>query len=58
MTKGEILISSVAGKTFITENQLMENKEFVIEAKRLIKEGKYTMDQLIDKLVNWCNNNY
>jgi hypothetical protein len=29
MTKGEILISSVAGKTFITENLLMENKDFV-----------------------------
>ena len=27
MTKGEILISSVAGKTFITENLLMEKKE-------------------------------
>jgi hypothetical protein len=33
MTKGEILISSIAGKTFITENQLMENKDFVLEAK-------------------------
>ena len=53
MTKGEILISSVAGKTFITENQLMENKDFVIEAKRLIKQGTYTMDQLINELVSF-----
>jgi len=58
MTKGEILISSVAGKTFITENQLMENKDFVMEAKRLIKEGSYNMDQLVNKLVNWCKENY
>ena len=58
MTKGKILISSVAGKTFITENQLMENKDFVIEAKKLIKEGCYTMDQLVNKLVNWCKENY
>jgi hypothetical protein len=57
MTKGEILISSVAGKTFITENLLMENKEFVMEAKKLIKDGTYTMDQLVTKLVNWCENN-
>jgi len=58
MTRGEILISSVAGKTFITENQLMENKYFVMEAKKLIKEGCYTMDQLVNKLVNWCKENY
>ena len=58
MTRGEILISSVAGKTLITENQLMENKDFVIEAKRLIKKNCYTMDQLINKLVNWCKENY
>jgi hypothetical protein len=58
MTKGEILISSIAGKTFITENQLMENKDFVMETKRLIKQGTYTMDQLINELVNWCNKNF
>ena len=58
MTKGEILISSVAGKTFITETMLMQNKNFEIEAKRLIKKGCYNMDQLVDKLVKWCNNNY
>jgi len=58
MTKGEILISSVAGKTFITETMLMQNKNFVIETKRLIKKGCYNMDQLVDKLVKWCNNNY
>ena len=57
MTKVEILISSVAGKTFITENLLMENKDFVMEAKKLIKDGCYTMDQLVTKLVNWCENN-
>ena len=58
MTKGEMLVSSVAGKTFITENQLIENKDFIMEAKKLIKEGCYTMDQLINKLVKWCNENY
>jgi len=58
MTRGEILISLIAGKTFITENQLMQNKDFVIEAKKLIKKGCYTMDELVNKLVKWCNENY
>ena len=58
MTKGEILISLVAGKTFCNEAILMENENFVKEAKRLIKKGCYNMDQLVDKLVKWCNNNY
>ena len=58
MTKGEILISLVAGKTFCDEAILMEDENFVKEAKRLIKKGCYNMDQLVDKLVKWCNNNY
>ncbi len=58
MTKGEILISLVAEKTFIDESILMEDENFVEEAKRLIKKGCYNMDQLVDKLVKWCNNNY
>ena len=36
----------------------MQNKNFVIEAKRLIKKGCYNMNQLVDKLVKWCDNNY
>ena len=58
MTKGEILISLVAGKTFCDEAILMEDENFVKEAKRLIKKGCYNMDQLVDKLVKWWNNNY
>jgi len=58
MTKGEILISLVAGKTFCNEAILMEDENFIKEAKRLIKKGCYNMDQLVDKLVKWCNNNY
>jgi len=58
MTKGEILISLVAGKTLCNEAILMEDENFVKEAKRLIKKGCYNMDQLVDKLVKWCNNNY
>ena len=57
MTKGEILISLVAGKTFCNEAILMEDENFVKEAKRLIKKGCFNMDQLADKLVKWCNNN-
>ena len=41
MTKGEILISLVAGKTFCNEAILMEDENFVKEAKRLIKKGCY-----------------
>ena len=58
MTKGEILISLVAGKIFCNEAILMQDENFVKEAKRLIKKGCYNMDQLVDKLVQWCNNNY
>jgi hypothetical protein len=58
MTKGEILISLIAGKTLITESQLIQNRDFVIEAKKLIKKGCYTMDELVNKLVKWCNQNY
>ena len=58
MTKGEILVSMVAGKTFITENQLVQNESFIKEAKRLIKKGCYTIDQVSNKLVKWCDNNY
>ena len=58
MTKGEILISLVAGKTSCSEATLMQDKNLVKEAKKLIKNSCYNMDELVEKLVNWCNNNY
>jgi len=36
----------------------MQDKNFVKEAKKLIKKSCYNMDQLVEKLVKWCNNNY
>ena len=58
MTKGELLISLVAGKTSCSEATLMQDKNFVKEAKKLIKKSCYNIDQLVEKLVKWCNNNY
>jgi hypothetical protein len=57
MSKGEILISMVAGEALIDPNTLMSNKKFVSYAKKLIKDK---MDFIVikDKLVKWCNNNY
>ena len=55
--KGEALITLVVGETLIDPNELMENQDFVKEAKRLIKE-KLDFYTIKDKLVNWCNENY
>ena len=57
MSKGEILISMVAGETLIDPNTLMSNKKFVSYAKKLIKD-KIDFIVIKDKLVKWCNNNY
>ena len=56
-SKGEALITLVVGETLIDPNELMENQDFVKEAKRLIKE-KLDFYTIKDKLVKWCNENY
>ena len=56
-SKGEALITLVVGETLIDPNELMENQDFVKEAKRLIKE-KLDFYIIKDKLVKWCNENY
>jgi len=56
-SKGEALITLVVGETLIDPNELMSNKDFVKEAKRLIKE-KLDFYTVKDKLVKWCNKNY
>lgn len=56
-SKGEALITLVVGETLIDPNELMENQDFVKEAKRLIKE-KLDFYTVKDKLVKWCNENY
>ena len=55
--KGEALISLVSQETSVYAGQLMENKEFVSEAKRLIKD-KLAFNTVKDNLVEWVNNNY
>ena len=57
MSKGEILISMVAGETCINPGLLMEDKKFVAQAKKLIK-NKLEFIVVKNKLVKWCNNNY
>tara|TARA_R110000764_G_scaffold167196_1_gene254338 strand:- start:51 stop:233 length:183 start_codon:yes stop_codon:yes gene_type:complete len=57
ISKGEALISLVSEETTVYSSQLMENKEFVSEAKRLIK-NKLSFNSVKDNLVKWVNNNY
>ena len=57
MSKGEKLILLVSGKVSISPSLLMEDKNFVKQAKKLINQ-KLNFDTVKEKLVNWCNNNY
>lgn len=56
-SKGEALITLVVSETLIDPNELMNNQDFVKEAKKLIKE-KLDFYTVKDKLVKWCNENY
>jgi hypothetical protein len=56
-SKGEALITLIVGETLIDPNELMENKDFIKEVKKLIKE-KLDFYTIKDKMVKWCNENY
>ena len=57
MSKGEKLILLVSGEVSISPNLLMEDNNFVKQAKKLINQ-KLNFDTVKQKLVDWCNNNY
>ena len=57
MSKGEKLILLVSGEVSISPSLLMEDNNFVKQAKKLINQ-KLNFDTVKQKLVNWCNNNY
>ena len=57
MSKGEKLILLVSGEVSIAPNFLMEDSNFVKQAKKLIKQ-KLDFDTVKNKLVDWCKNNY
>ena len=57
MNKGILLINLVSNETLISQDLLMEDKNFVKKAKKLIKD-KFEFYTVKDKLVQWCNNNY
>ena len=57
MNKGILLINLVSRETLISPNFLMEDKNFVKKAKKLIKD-KIEFYTVKDKLVQWCNINY
>mgnify|MGYP000465118016 FL=1 len=57
MNKGILLINLVSSETLISQDFLMEDKNFVKKAKKLIKD-KFEFYTVKDKLVQWCNNNY
>ena len=57
MNKGILLINLVSSETLISPNFLMDDKNFVKKAKKLIKD-KIEFYTVKDKLVKWCNTNY
>tara|TARA_R100000664_G_C2719559_1_gene113512 strand:+ start:410 stop:583 length:174 start_codon:yes stop_codon:yes gene_type:complete len=57
MNKGILLIQLISNETLIEPNLLMNNKEFVLQAKKLISQ-KLNFDVIKSKLVKWVNNNY
>ena len=57
MSKGEKLILLVSGEVSISPSLLMEDKNFVKQAKKLINQ-KLNFETVKNKLVDWCNNNY
>lgn len=57
MSKGEKLILLVSGEVSISPSLLMEDNNFVKQAKKLINQ-KLNFDTVKQKLVDWCNNNY
>ena len=57
MSKGEKLILLVSGEVSISPGFLMEDKNFVKQAKKLINQ-KLDFETVKNKLVDWCNNNY
>jgi len=57
MNKGILLIQLVSNETLIEPNLLMNNKEFVLQVKKLINQ-KLNFDVIKSKLVKWVNNNY
>ena len=57
MNKGILLVNLVSSETLISQDFLMEDKNFVKKAKKLIKD-KLEFYTVKDKLVQWCNNNY
>jgi hypothetical protein len=57
MSKGEKLILLVSGEVSISPNFLMEDSNFVKQAKKLINQ-KLDFETVKNKLVDWCKNNY
>jgi hypothetical protein len=57
MSKGEKLILLVSGEVSISPNLLMEDNNFVKQAKKLINQ-KLDFETVKNKLVDWCKNNY
>ena len=57
MSKGEKLILLVSGEVSISPNFLMEDDNFVKQAKKLINQ-KLDFGTVKNKLVDWCKNNY
>ena len=57
MSKGEKLILLVSGEVSISPSLLMEDNNFVKQAKKLISQ-KLNFETVKDKLVDWCKNNY
>lgn len=57
MSKGEFLVSCIAGESLLDPAVLMEDSNFVNEIKKLIKQN-LEMEDIKNKMINWCERNY
>jgi len=56
-TKTEIFINCVSGNTFIPAVMLVEDEAFMNTASSLIAQG-VDLEELIDRMTDWANENY
>lgn len=57
MSKGEKLTLLVSSEVSIAPNFLMDDSNFIKQAKKLINQ-KLDFETVKNKLIDWCNNNY
>jgi|10_taG_2_1085330.scaffolds.fasta_scaffold46164_4 hypothetical protein len=57
LTNTEVFLNSVSGNTLVSVEMLKEDAEFVATARKYVVEGT-TVEQLVDNMTTWVNENY